>query len=325
MRRRAIPLVILGLAGATFGYCQEEPQVETRSELSTAEKEALLKEMERYAGARTLLDSSPEQLLRDLPELHELEFASEQGQLTLILSKVGETVAAFFRDFPNTTAFEQIRQERLGPNGKVEERQNQTFRYLAVARPQANEVLFEEYRASKKGKRVEVRFMHGMSFVTSGFVSMPDQFHPRYQPEANYRYLGMQNTEGRKAYVVAFAQVPEKARLFGRFGLGDHIAALLLQGVAWIDPATYQIVRMHSDLLAPRFDIFLSRQSTDAQFSEVQFKSGFPALWLPREVVVTIEWRGQLFRNYHHYSDFKLFKVETEEKRQPLGVGPSPQ
>ena len=37
-------------------------------------------------------------------------------------------------------------------------------------------------------------------------------------------------------------------------------------------------------------------------------------LWLPRDVTVTVEWKGKKFRNLHHYSHYKLFQVETKEK-----------
>jgi len=36
------------------------------------------------------------------------------------------------------------------------------------------------------------------------------------------------------------------------------------------------------------------------------------AFWLPQEVTVTVNWQGMVFRNRHRYSDFALFRVETE-------------
>ena len=35
-----------------------------------------------------------------------------------------------------------------------------------------------------------------------------------------------------------------------------------------------------------------------------------------REVTVTVQWKGRTFRNLHRYSNFRVFKVETEERRR---------
>jgi len=38
-------------------------------------------------------------------------------------------------------------------------------------------------------------------------------------------------------------------------------------------------------------------------------------LWLPRDVEVEDLYRGIKIHNIHHYSDFKLFRVESTIKR----------
>jgi len=66
----------------------------------------------------------------------------------------------------------------------------------------------------------------------------------------------------------------------------------------------------------------LERETTEIHFDEVHFKEIPSALWLPREVVVTVEWKGKTFRNQHEYSDFKLFNVATQEKRKDPDLPP---
>jgi len=132
-----------------------------------------------------------------------------------------------------------------------------------------------------------------------------------HQPGSIFRYLGRQLLEGRETYVVAFAQRPDTTRLEAWASDGKKTVRMLVQGVAWIDPTTYQIIRMRTDLLAPRPDINLERQTTEIRFAEVHFKALPAAFWLPHEVVVTVNIFGQTYRNTHHYSHFRLFKVET--------------
>jgi hypothetical protein len=70
---------------------------------------------------------------------------------------------------------------------------------------------------------------------------------------------------------------------------------------------------MRTDLLAPRPDVHLERQTTEIRFAEVHLKTLPGAYWLPDEVVVTVSIFGETYRNTHLYSHFKLFKVETQE------------
>jgi len=276
-----------------------------------------------YGNVRSVVDRPPSELVKAMPELKGLAPAESQEELATILQKVGENVKAFFRDFPSTTSEEEIRQEGFYSSPDITrlnaESQDQTFRYLMLARPEnALTVGLEEYRTDSAGKAVEPRAMlERASVITKRFASSPIYFHPLHQPGSTFRYLGRQLLEGRKTYVVAFAQRLETTRLEAWASNGVKSARVLAQGVAWIDPTTYQIIRMRTDLLAPRPDINLERQTTEIRFAEVHFKALPSAFWLPHEVVVTVKIFGQTYRNTHRYSHFRLFRVETMETLKP--------
>ena len=153
---------------------------------------------------------------------------------------------------------------------------------------------------------------------TTGFACTTLFFHPTYQRGARFRLLGRQQISGHETWAIAFAQSPEMAQRIGRFDVDGKSVPLLVQGIAWIDRDTYQIVRMRTDLLTSPPKSRLKRQTTEIQFGEVHFKGLPTALWLPREVTVTVEWKGRRFRNFHRYSDFRVFKVETEERRKAV-------
>jgi hypothetical protein len=79
---------------------------------------------------------------------------------------------------------------------------------------------------------------------------------------------------------------------------------------------------MRIDLLAPRTDVQLFRQTTEIWFNEVHFKDSPQAFWLPREVMVTVEWGGRNYRNRHLYSEYLVFSVESLDKlEQPACFG----
>jgi hypothetical protein len=150
--------------------------------------------------------------------------------------------------------------------------------------------------------------------LTGGFVSTSLLFHPVYQSQSTFRYLGRQKTKGRDTFVVAFAQLPAKARWQGSFKTRDATMPTFAQGLAWIDSSNYQIIRLHTDLLTPLPALKLERQTTEIDYAEVHFKGAGEGFWLPHAVTVSVAWNGRNLRNEHEYSDFKLFNVTSSQK-----------
>jgi len=276
-----------------------------------------------YGKVKSVATQPLPELMKAMPELAGLVPAASQQELAAILQKTGESVELMFRSFPNTVSVEQIRQERRGKDGKVKNSSDQSFQYLLLARPERWGLGLEEYRTNARGERGAPVGLKDGFMLTAGFASAPLLFHPAYQSGSSLRYLGRQVLDGRDTHVVAFAQRAETAKMIERFNTEDASVLVLLQGVAWIDAATYRIIRMRTDLLKPPPRVRLERQTTEIRFQQVPFREIATALWLPQEVAVTVDWKGKTFRNAHRYSDFKLFNVATEERRKTT-VPPSP-
>jgi len=267
-----------------------------------------------YAKLKTDVDEPIDYLRSTTPELKGLESDEDQKALEPILTAVGKNVWEFFRNFPNTSSLEEIHQEKLKGNGKSGEKQDQKFHYFCVMPTQAWGPGFSEYRANLAGDAGQLGGLAEGFMLTSGFASASLIFHPVYQSEATFRYLGRQKVNGRDTHVVAFAQRPTQAHLYGSFKEGEIRVTTFTQGLAWIDAQSYQILRLRTDLLKPLPEVALKRQTTEIDFSEVHFKSVPEGFWLPRDVAVTVDWHGRILRNGHEYSDFKVFSVESTQK-----------
>ena len=266
------------------------------------------------------------QLLKAVPGLKGLVPAESQEELPGILQEVGANVKAFFENFPNTVSVERISMGQRTRDENTAEIHTQKFQYLALAHPLKSGVRLDEYRTDAKGEPVEIGGPGGDYFVTKGFASMSLHFHPAYQADSTFRYLGRQVVNKRQTYVVAFAQRPQVARVVGKIDLPGLPIFVLNQGIAWIDSSTRQILRLRTDLLTSKEDIGPSRETTEIEFQEVQFKESSQVLWLPREVLVTAVWKGRTYLNRHTYSNFKLFTVGIELKvAAPEGTPPDPQ
>jgi len=246
-------------------------------------------------------------------DLKGLEPAQDQAPLPAILSAVGKNVEEYFRNFPNTSSLEQVRQEKLRHRGTVSESRDQKFHYLCFTPSEAGVPGFAEYRLNVADQGWADSPRDGF-MLTIGFASGSILFHPSYQPGTSFRYLGRQKLEGRDTLVIAFAQIPSKARSFGEFKWADRGSPVFSQGLAWVDAQTYQVLRMRTDLLAPLPEVRLKKQTTEIEFAEVRFNRLAQGFWLPRDVTVTVDWNGRLLRNMHQYSDFKVFNVDASEK-----------
>jgi hypothetical protein len=251
-----------------------------------------------------------------------LDPAADQRPLDSILSSVGKTVEAFFANLPNTSSLEQVHEERLRGKKKVSSSLDQQFRYLCFTPAKAFGPGFEEYRSDLAGSQAGLVGLGDGYMLTAGFASASLIFHPAYQPQADFRYLGRQKVDGRDAYVVAFAQQPAKARVNGTFNYRLISMTTFSQGLAWIVSENYQIIRLRTDLLKPLLEVKLEKMTTDITYGEMHFKGVATGFWVPTEVTVAVDWNGRHLRNEHRYSKFKVFNVQATDKQgKPKDLG----
>ena len=272
-------------------------------------------EIEIYKRAQTLIDWTPSQI-HDCPFLHKLRPTGSQDQLPVVLERVGQTGTLLFHDFPQIACDEEVVSEVFSKAlpRMPHIRQLHKFRYIVVPRLGGDVPAFEEYRTDLEGNPLDASIPSDVFMITSKFTSTWLYLSPADQHYSRFRHFGIQTIRERECHVVGFAQEPERVRRVATFRTRDKGVVVLLQGLAWIDSETLQVLRITTWLLAPRTDIGLSSQTSTVDFYPVQ-PSGFEGvLWLPRDVMVVIDHRGVRFRNTHHYSNFKLFRVDSTIK-----------
>ena len=277
-----------------------------------------------YHWADPLVDWPLKKLCDRIPALSGLEPASDQSPLKEILSRVGRNVEAFRKNFVNTTSLETVEETRTKPDGSPEKHsQRQEFRYLMLAARPGDDNL-TEYRTDFAGHEQAPRDPKPGFVKTLGFASLPLLLSSERQAAYDFKYLGSQAVEGRRTEVIGFAGHPVPEAVSGRYILYDKPIPLIVQGVAWIDSASFEVVRMHTDLLAPLAFAGLSRLTTEVVFREFSFRKGALICWLPQVVDVMADFYGRTYRNRHTYSDYQLFSVESDDKIQVPKPDPEP-
>ncbi len=268
--------------------------------------------------ATNYLDFPLSRLKQVVPPLKGLDYESSQDQLPTILAGIARTIANVLPKLPDLISREDIYHfqsagDPLSGGGQINaQRWTREFRYLILCHHTSNDsVWIEESRVDRKGRPIDL----------SGPISTPRGFGFAYQwllfsaanqPEFRFRYLGQQQKDGKKTFVVAFAQIPTKVSTPGNFQSNDKAIPFFYQGVLWIDQSTYEIVLLRTDLLAPIPRIQLYKLTTEVHFSSVQIQDFNAIFWLPREVDIATEQGAATIEENHRYSDYHLFHASAK-------------
>jgi hypothetical protein len=319
--RRAL-LSVVFLSAVITGSGGSPPADGTVALLAQQENK---REQNYYANAHPYLEEPLKKLGKQIPELKKVRPAADPGALPGILEKIAGNIDGFLQHMVDLIAQEKITQEKLNENGVVTASERVQDNYLIVRHGNEAGGEMVEYRMDADGNRLYQVGLNKGFIVTFGFALNCNYFSTAFQPESRFRYLGDQRIGPRDTYVVAFAQKPGEATLFitmtERGGAKVH---MLVQGIAWVDKSNFEIIRMRTDLLAPRPEVGLERQTTEVNFSRVQLLDVATPLWLPREVKVYLEFKeldsihGRFFemryQNEHHYADYRRYRVSVKMK-----------
>lgn len=281
--------------------------------LTACHKPAICADAEH--ATRTVVELSEKQLHRTFPELAGLKPANTPTDLSMILRRVAANEDAFLRNVPDLTAREDVvvQQQPDADGGGV----NRTvpvfsgkYTYLVLAHHENDGVHLMEYRTDLKGNEIKPG-LNSAPASAQGFALIALLLDPFHQTLATFRYLGRQVVDHHEMYVVAFAQRPDAAPFTGKINIGGKITSTAYQGIAWIDPVKFQILKMRTDLLEPLPDVGLLAQTTEVHFVQVHLPPVRTPLWLPRSVVVSSLENGQLVRNRHSYFNYRRFVANS--------------
>ncbi len=281
------------------------------------------KHREPTARNYAIVELSPKKILEYYPELKGVVPATSPDELTSLLAKVGANEDLFLYNIPTLSSQEEVTQEKLDSHGWVQGLPVFTghYNYVVRAHVSGEGIRFSEGRTDADWQRIDSPVANGFT-LAQGFALFPLHFHPFHQTAEKYRYLGRQVLDSRNDYVVAFAQEGEKSQLSGVVTVNGVDFPVAYQGIAWIEPDNFQIVRMRIDLLKPRPEV--GSQMTDIQLSEVRLPLVAKPLWLPRDVIVTRPSKDSALREKHQFSDYRVFTREamTAPSAQPASEKP---
>lgn len=215
------------------------------------------------------------------------------------------------------TATEQIEHTEFARSGKPRQSTNEWFNYMAeIAQGPSGAFWVEEDRMAKN--RTEEPPLSDTG--TAAFALI---FHPRLIGNFDIRCEGQSDFQGTLAWQLHFEERADLSRSFHQIRINRSVYQIRFKGRAWISAGDFQVLRMQTDLVNPIPRINLQVEHLDIAYSPVDFDKHRFRVWLPQSASMHISYRGHRYQRVHHFSDFRLFLVDTEQKVKEPVADPS--
>lgn len=237
-----------------------------------------------------------------------------------VIPRVSDHVQQFVESINRITATEFMNFERRSHKGRFEEDAKSKVNYVAIIQPLENGYLsVEEFRNGYSG-------MTGFPghISATGSVALVLIFHPVHLKEFLFTCKGMTYWQNLPVYEIFFQQRDDVPNTMSEFRAGRMSYDIFLKGTAFVDPDSFQILHLDTDLLRPIPEILeLEHQSID--YGSVSFTTHTDQLWLPQVATITVRYRSKDFSERHAYSDYRLFTIDTGQKisKPTIPAGPN--
>jgi hypothetical protein len=226
-----------------------------------------------------------------------------------ILNGAGQRMKQFVGNLEKFTASEQVEHSVVDALGARQTPAVRKFDYVVmVSRERAGGFMLEEYR---NGSIDPGQFP--AQIATQGLPGIALLFHPFLASDFKFSCEGLGEWKGSAAWQVHFAQRADRPGRLLAYSAGGRSSAVPLKGRAWIDPGTFQVLRLESDLVEPLKDFDLTEQHIVISYQRVQFRAQEQQLWLPQVADLYVQRQGHRYYRRHTFSNFQLFTVDTSE------------
>ena len=235
----------------------------------------------------------------------------EQQRLDGLLARTAAQTSVFLDQFSDVKCTEQVRQEKLGKDDKVELKEDSTFDYLVILTNAGGELNLSESRIPVKQAKRDRR--NTSMLLSNGFATLFLIFHPYYAAAFKFTPAGEESFGGRTFQKVTFQHItgmksPAALALRGR----EY--PLELSGTAWIDAETGSIAKLEAGIADTLQDVGLKSLDSQVDFAPVSFSDSKQVYWFPTQARVEVETPKQHWRNLHQFTSYKKFSVTTEEQ-----------
>jgi hypothetical protein len=238
-----------------------------------------------------------------------------------VLKNSGQRIQKFVENVERFTATEHLAQETIGRTGKISRTDTHEFDYVVSIQEVRPGILnVEEYLGSANPHD----FSGGITgIITKGLPALLLIFHPNYATDFEMKCEGLATLNDQPAWQVYFRQRAEKPNHIRSYRLAGRSPShpVPLEGRAWFASDSYEILRLHADLIGTLPEIELSVDRTAIDYGPVHFNRG-EDMWLPKTAELYSDLRGKRIHQRLSFSDYLLFAVDDRQKISSPKVSP---
>jgi hypothetical protein len=236
---------------------------------------------------------------------------AQDHELDDLLNRASKQASLFLEQFSDVKCTEQVKQEKLNQDGKVERDAQSTYDYLVILSNTGGEMQLNESRLVIREAKADKK---GTSFLlTNGFATLFLVFHPYYSGNFQFTAQGDEVIDGQRFRKIEFHHVAG-TRSLAALALRGRDYPLEISGTAWIDSATGNIAKIQATIGTTMEDVGLKTLNSEVIYAPIPFRDLREVYWFPARATVEVETPRQHWRNTHSFTDYKLFSVSTEEK-----------
>jgi hypothetical protein len=229
-----------------------------------------------------------------------------------ILKGVGQRMTQFVSNMEKFTATEGVEHFNVDSKGVRRLVDKRSFAYVVAISQNPRELfVLDEFR---NGTADPSQFP--ARIATNGLPALALIFHPLLAGDFKFECEGLGQWNGKSAWQVHFLQRPDRPSRIRAYIISGRMYQIPLKGRVWIDPGTFQIVHLDSELVAPNKKIQLTDERCSIDYALVEFRSQKQEIWLPQTAKLWVERNGHRFYRQHTFTDFKVFSVDTTQSEQ---------
>lgn len=219
-------------------------------------------------------------------------------------------ITAYLAQLADLHCTETVTQQKLGPNGHVLASEHDKFDYLIMMAGNADGFQLNESRVEEPGSRHKLPA--ASMLITNGVATVLLVFHPYYRDGFEFKTLPEESLDGKPAIPIHFTHIPGR-RTPAALALRGREYPLDLEGTAWLDEASKQVVKVEADLSRDMSDIGLKSLKIHVEYKPEALPGNDVRMNLPTVAVVDVTTPKQHWRNTHTFDNYKGFSTDVEQ------------
>jgi len=228
-----------------------------------------------------------------------------------LLKRAGSQTEKFVDNFSLVRSTEQMVQLKMDSKGKVALKQTSDYDYVGIVRVSNGIAKVEESRVNKG---VPAQNPGESQLVTSGFATLILIFHPEFQDSFTFQDAPAESQSGLRALTF---ELKTAARSTTVFRFRDRNFPVEWKGIAWLDPVSGAVQRIHAAMKNPIGDLGLQLLEADVEYAPIKFQDVPEPYWLPRTATVNLETHQQHWKNTHTFRNYAPYTVTTSASVVP--------